>query len=80
METLLDIGVDVLLPQFYSQILDAIEEIQALQKPPYSDGVFWIEVRQAWRKRPNGLLLTVLPLLFDPLFCRVMRLDGIFIN
>jgi hypothetical protein len=31
-------------------------------------------------KRNNGILFNLLPVLFDPLFSRLFRIDGIYIN
>lgn len=80
METLLDVGIDVFLPQFSSQIFKAIQDIQSSQKPPFSDGVYWLEIRRYWCQGTRGMLFTVLPMLFDPLFCRLFRLDSFYIN
>lgn len=80
MERLLDVGMDMLIPQFTTQILKALEDVQSSQKPPFSDGVYWLDIRREWRKGDNGLLLTILPIVFDPLFCRLMRLDGIYMS
>ena len=45
MDKLLDLGMDFLLPQFTSQINNTLHSMQAAQKPPFSDGIYFIELR-----------------------------------
>ena len=33
-----------------------------------------------WRRNNNGVLFTVLPVIFDPLLVKVFRLDGLYTN
>ena len=80
MDNLLDVGVDVLLPQFSSQIYATIEQIQSTQKPPFSDGIYWNDIRRVWIQSGRGILFGTIPMLFDPCFCRLLRLDGFYIN
>lgn len=46
MEKLFDFGIDLMLPTFASIILSALETLQKKQEPPYSDGVYFIEIRK----------------------------------
>lgn len=46
MERLFDLGVDLMLPIFSSTILKSIDDMQMKQDPPYSDGIYFIEVRK----------------------------------
>lgn len=81
MEKLLDVGVDVLLPNFISCLFDSIESIQSTQKPPYSDGIYWLSLRNHVIKGDRlSFLLSVCPMLYEPLFCRFFRSNSIYIN
>jgi hypothetical protein len=43
--------------------------------------MYFVEIRNYWLcHESKGVLLTVVPTVFDPLFCRLFRLDGIYIN
>lgn len=80
MELAMDFSVDMLLPQFSKQVINCIDDAQKNMDPPYSDGLFWNEIRTVWRDRNNGVILSLLVLMFDPLFTRLLKLDGIYIN
>ena len=81
MEKLLDLGVDILLPHFTSRLFDALEEIHGTQKPPYSDGIYWLTLRnRVLTNKGLGLILYFTPMLYEPLFCRFFRSNSIYIN
>lgn len=46
MEKLFDFGVDVLLPMSTSTVMGSIDTLQKQQEPPYSEGIYYIEVRK----------------------------------
>jgi hypothetical protein len=46
MEAVFDLSIDLILPMFSTSILKAIEDLQKAQCPPYSDGVYFIEIRK----------------------------------
>ena len=80
MESLVDGITDMLLPQFTAEVFNVISDIQSCQKPPFSDGVYWLEIRKEWRRRDNGVLLTIIPVLFDPLMTRLFHLDQLYMS
>jgi hypothetical protein len=57
MEKIFDLSVNLMLPMFASNIIGSIEEIQKEQDPPYSDGVYFIEIRKRVMKK-EGFLFT----------------------
>jgi hypothetical protein len=79
MEKLFDIGVDLMLPIFSSTILKSIDELQKAQDPPYSDGIFFIEVRKQFILN-SGLFSLVTPVVSDPLFAVLFRNSAFYAN
>jgi hypothetical protein len=79
MEFIYDAFVDLHVPAFASQILNTIESLQKKQNPPFSDGLFWVEIQNEWRARHNGEYLEVLPL-FDLLWTRLFKMECIYTN
>ena len=37
-------------------------------------------MRKRWLTKSNGVLLNIVPIVFDPLFSRLFKLDGIYAN
>ncbi len=37
-------------------------------------------MRRRWLTKSNGILLNIVPIVFDPLFCRLFKADEIFAN
>ncbi len=44
MESIFRTSIDLMLPLYSSTFLAAIEELQAKQDPPYSDGVYYLQL------------------------------------
>ena len=81
MEKILDCGVDILLPQFISCLFDTMEDIHSTQKPAYSDGIYWLTLRNhVLRGDKLSFILYLTPMLYEPLFCRFFRSNSIYIN
>lgn len=55
-----------------------LDKLQREQDPPYSDGIYFVELIQGWENK--GLWWKVFPVMLDPLFSRLIKYDGIFLN
>src|SRR5690606_9043159 len=80
MEKVFDLGIDLILPMFSSTMMKAIDALQSRQDPPYSDGVYYIEIRKEVIAQ-SGLVFTKLfPIVFDPVFANLFREGAFYAN
>ena len=55
-----------------------LDKMQREMDPPYSDGVYFIEFMQGWTNK--DLWFSVVPIMADPLFSRLIKYDGLYVN
>ena len=80
MEKMFDFGIDLILPLFSSQIVEAIDSLQKEQDPPYSKGVFFIEIRKRVISGSGFIYNTISPIVIDPLFSALYRINAFYSN
>ena len=72
-----------MLPEFASQVTQVVQDLQENQNPPYSDGIFYIEVLNAYQQNDGWLpkgLVSMSNMLVDPLMARLVKKEGIYLN
>lgn len=80
MEKIFDFGVDMMLPMMGSTVFKAIDTLQKQQNPPYSDGVFFIEIRKEIVKTEGLLFNKLMPAVLDPVLTNLFRADVFYAN
>lgn len=80
MEKMFDFGVDLLLPMFSSSILQALEDIQKEQNPPYSEGVYFTDLRRRCIAGTNVVFNYIMPALIDPVVAALFKSDAMYAN
>ncbi|CDW90322.1 fbox domain containing protein [Stylonychia lemnae] len=80
MEKIFDFGVDLLLPMFSSTILKSIDIVQAQQQPPYSDGLYYMEISKESKNHTGILFKKIFNLMIDPVFTNLFRSNAFYSN
>jgi Sulfotransferase domain len=81
MEKLFDFGMDLMMPMFSTIIMESIDACQQKLDPPYSDGVYFIDVTKEVNSRSRFFLMKKLcPLVIDTLFANLTRSNAFYCN
>ncbi len=81
MDRIFDTTMDwLLLPLFQKGILSAVKTLQRDQERPFSDGVYFIEIRKEVIKNSGVIVSKVFPVLFDCIFANLFRSDHLYSN
>ena len=78
MERLFRTSIDILLPMYSSTFLLNMENLQKEQSPPYSDGIYYIQLLQ--RLKTTSLIGNVTQVIFNPLLAALFKEDLFFAN
>ena len=80
MEKIIDFSHGLLAPRFAKIMLQATENLQRKQDPPFSDGVYFIEIMKEVVRIADILFKRIFPMIVDPVFAKFFRADGVYCN